>query len=111
MTKEDAMHPMFAELFQRPDDTLETDQRRRLHGFESLTEQKLVAWDFLGDLMDVVPQPFRLAFTTASGPSSHFPDFLMITRSGTWLVDVPPADRIGDEDQIKFTSSVGSHPA
>jgi hypothetical protein len=78
----------------------------RLHGFESIAEQKLLlAWDFLGDLVDVVSQPFRLAFTMASGPSSHFPDFLVVTRGGTWLVDVRPADRIGDDDRIKFAAS------
>ena len=78
----------------------------RLHGFESVAEQKLLlAWDFLGDLMDLVSQPMRLRFTTSSRPASHIPDFLAVTRSGTWLVDVRPADRIGDEDRIKFAAS------
>ncbi|MGH3410030.1 MAG: TnsA-like heteromeric transposase endonuclease subunit [Streptosporangiaceae bacterium] len=78
----------------------------RLHGFESIAEQKLLlAWDFLGDLMNLVSQPMRLRFTTTSGPVSHIPDFLAVTRSGTWLVDVRPADRIGDEDRIKFAAS------
>jgi hypothetical protein len=78
----------------------------RLHGFESIAEQKLLlAWDFMGDLVDVVSQPLRLTFTTTSGPGSHIPDFLVVTRSGTWLVDVRPADRISDEDRIKFAAS------
>jgi hypothetical protein len=69
-------------------------------------EQKLLlAWDFLGDLMDLVSQPMRLRFTTSSGPASHIPDFLAVTRSGTWLVDVRPAGRISDEDRIKFAAS------
>jgi hypothetical protein len=78
----------------------------RLHGFESIAEQKLLlAWDFIGDLVDLVSQPLRLTFSTASGPASHTPDFLAVTRSGTWLVDVRPADRIGDEDRLKFAAS------
>jgi len=78
----------------------------RLHGFESIAEQKLLlAWDFIGDLVDLVSQPMRLRFTTASGPAEHIPDFLALTRSGTWLVDVRPAERIGDEDRIKFAAS------
>jgi hypothetical protein len=77
-----------------------------LHGFESIAEQKLLlAWDFIGDLVDLVSQPMRLRFTTASGSAEHIPDFLALTRSGTWLVDVRPADRIGDEDRIKFAAS------
>ncbi len=78
----------------------------RLHGFESIAERKLLlAWDFIGDLVDLVSQPMRLRFTTISGSASHIPDFLAVTRSGTWLVDVRPADRIGDEDRIKFAAS------
>lgn len=78
----------------------------RLHGFESIAEQKLLlAWDFIGDLVDVVSQPLRLAFTTVNGPASHTPDFLAVTQSGTWLVDVRPAGRIGDDDKIKFAAS------
>lgn len=78
----------------------------RLHGFESIAEQKLLlAWDFIGDLVDLVSQPLRLTFSTVGGPASHTPDFLAVTRSGTWLVDVRPADRVGDEDRIKFAAS------
>jgi hypothetical protein len=43
----------------------------RHHGFESLEEQRLLlALDFLGNLAEVLPQPFRLTFATAGGVAS-----------------------------------------
>jgi hypothetical protein len=78
----------------------------RLHGFESIAEQKLlVALDFIGDVTDLVSQPMRMKFTTRSGSTEHIPDFLVVTRSGTWLVDVRPGDRVKDDDRIKFAAS------
>jgi hypothetical protein len=78
----------------------------RLHGFESIAEQKLLlAWDFIGDVVDLVSQPMRMKFTTLTGSAEHIPDFLVVTRGGTWLVDVRPHDRIKDEDRIKFAAT------
>jgi hypothetical protein len=78
----------------------------RHHGFESMAEQRLLlALDFAGDLVDVVSQPFRLRFDTASGWRSHIPDFLAVTRNGIWLFDVRPAGRVGDDDRVCFAAS------
>jgi hypothetical protein len=78
----------------------------RLHGFESIAEQKLLlALDFIGDAVDLVSQPMRMKFTTLSGSAEHIPDFLVVTRSGTRLVDVRPGDRVKDGDRIKFAAS------
>jgi hypothetical protein len=42
----------------------------RHHGFESLAEQRLLlALDFAGELVDVLPQPFRLRFATTFDPA------------------------------------------
>lgn len=56
----------------------------RLHGFESLEERSLLlALDFVGTLVEVVPQPFRLRFETAvDGFREHTPDFLAVFRDG-----------------------------
>src|ERR1700676_72520 len=60
----------------------------RHHGAESMEEARLLlALDFAGDLVDVVSQPMRLRFTVVSGRCrEHTPDFLAVTRSGTWLI-------------------------
>lgn len=50
-------------------------------------------------------QPFRLKFTTSGGAAEHVPDVLAITGDGTWLFDVRPAERIGDDDRAKFAAS------
>ncbi len=77
----------------------------RLHGFESHAEQRLLlALDFLG-VREVVSQPHRMRFESASGPREHTPDFLAVTGEGTWLLDVRPADRIGPPDRVKFAAS------
>jgi hypothetical protein len=67
----------------------------RHHGAESMEEARLLlALDFAGDLVDVVPQPLRLPFTVVSGKCrEHTPDFLAVTWSGTWLIDVRPESR------------------
>ena len=76
-------------------------------GAESMEEARvLLALDFAGDLIDVVSQPLLLRFTTASGKTrDHTPDFLAVTRSGTWLIDVRPEPRIEDKDAESFAAA------
>jgi len=78
----------------------------RLHGFESLAEQRLLlALDFLG-VVDLLAQPMALKFTTSSGGTSeHVPDLLAVTRDGVLLIDVRPADRIEPADRVKFAAT------
>jgi len=78
----------------------------RLHGFESVAEQRLLlALDFLG-VTDLLGQPMTLRFaTTGGGTAEHVPDFLAVTPSGVLLVDVRPAGRIGDRDRVKFAAT------
>jgi hypothetical protein len=79
----------------------------RHHGAESMEEARvLLALDFAGDLIDVVSQPLLLRFATVSGKMrEHTPDFLAVTRSGTWLIDVRPEPRIGDKDTESFAAA------
>jgi hypothetical protein len=79
----------------------------RHHGAESMEEARvLLALDFAGGLVDVVSQPLLLRFTTASGRRrEHTPDFLAVTRSGTWLIDVRPELRIEDKDRESFAAA------
>ena len=78
----------------------------RLHGFESLQEAVfLTALDFAGQVVEVISQPLRLTFLNRSGSREHTPDFLAVTRSGVWLIDVRPADRIEDEDRESFCAA------
>jgi len=78
----------------------------RHHGFESHAEQQLlIALDFAGELTELLAQPFRLSFTTAGAAADHTPDFLAVTRHGTWLIDVRPGDRIADEDKVRFAAA------
>jgi hypothetical protein len=78
----------------------------RHHGFESHAEQRLLlALDFAGGLEDVLSQPFRLAFTTSGGSGEHTPDFLAVTGDRTWLIDVRPGERIGEEDLVRFAAA------
>lgn len=79
----------------------------RHHGFESHAEQQLlVALDFAGELTELLAQPFRLRFSAAAGAAGdHIPDFLAVTRRGTWLIDVRPGDRIADEDKVRFAAA------
>ncbi|MBN1172660.1 MAG: TnsA-like heteromeric transposase endonuclease subunit [Micromonosporaceae bacterium] len=77
----------------------------RHHGFESLAEQQLLlVVDFLG-VVEVVSQPLELRMTTVEGWARHVPDFLVVARDGTWLIDVRPAGRVGDEDRLRFAAS------
>lgn len=78
----------------------------RHHGFESHAEQELLlALDFAGELVEVLSQPFRLAFQTSTGSGAHIPDFLVWTRSGTWLVDVRPGHLVKPEDTVRFAAA------
>ena len=79
----------------------------RHHGAESMEEARvLLALDFAGDLADVVSQPLRIRFTTTAGKNRvHAPDFLAVTRSGTWLIDVRPEPLIEDEDAGSFAAA------
>lgn len=78
----------------------------RHHGFESYAEQQLlVALDFAGEVLELLGQPFRLSFTTACGTGEHIPDFLAVTRDGTWLIDVRPAGRIAEKDAVRFAAA------
>jgi hypothetical protein len=78
----------------------------RLHGFESIAEQRLLlALDFLG-VTGLLGQPMTLRFTTSGGGASeHVPDFLAETGTGVLLVDVRPAGRIGPADRVKFAAT------
>ncbi|MFI8256061.1 TnsA-like heteromeric transposase endonuclease subunit [Streptomyces filamentosus] len=78
----------------------------RLHGFESLEEAGLLlVLDFVGGVVEVLSQPLRLKFRTADGWRRHTPDFLVVSRLGIWLIDVRPADLIGDEDRESFAAA------
>ncbi len=78
----------------------------RHHGTESLEEARLLlALDFAGDLVDVVSQPLRLRFGTAGKCRSHTPDFLAVTRSGIWLIDVRPEELITEEARESFAAA------
>ena len=79
----------------------------RHHGAESMEEARvLLALDFAGDLVEVVSQPLRIRFTTTAGKNRvHTPDFLAVTRSGTWLIDVRPEPLIEDEDAESFAAA------
>ncbi|MGH3736538.1 MAG: TnsA-like heteromeric transposase endonuclease subunit [Micromonosporaceae bacterium] len=79
---------------------------RRHHGFESVAEQRLLlVLDFAAGLVDVLSQPFRLRFATVDGWREHTPDFLAVTDAGTWVIDVRPGDRIGEDDRVGFAAT------
>lgn len=78
----------------------------RQHGFESLAERRLLlALDFAGGVVEVLSQPFRLRFARLDGGDSHTPDFLALTPGAAWLLDVRPAERIKEEDQVRFAAA------
>ncbi len=82
----------------------------RHHGFESMAEQRvLLALDFVGGLVEVLGQPFRLKFATTTGWREHIPDFLAVTGAGGLLIDVRPGERIGDEDRVCFAAARRPH--
>jgi hypothetical protein len=74
----------------------------RMHGFESLAERRLLlALDFVG-VEEVLAQPFRLKFASVVGKGEHIPDFLVLAPGVGWLLDVRPADRVEEEDVLRF---------
>ncbi|MGP3916005.1 TnsA-like heteromeric transposase endonuclease subunit [Nonomuraea sp. 10N515B] len=78
----------------------------RHHGAESLEEARLLlALDFAGELVDVVSQPLRLRFDTVDRSRQHTPDFLAMTRSGIWLIDVRPEVLIKESDWESFAAA------
>ena len=78
----------------------------RHHGAESLEEARLLlALDFAGELIDVVSQPLRLRFETEGKRRTHTPDFLAVTQSGIWLIDVRPEDLITEEARESFAAA------
>ncbi|MEU4347644.1 TnsA-like heteromeric transposase endonuclease subunit [Streptomyces sp. NPDC023838] len=78
----------------------------RLHGFESLEEQRLLlALDFL-QVAQVLSQPFRLDFEHTGGRAAHTPDVLAIwPDGGRWLFDVRPRRLVGEDDALKFAAA------
>jgi hypothetical protein len=78
----------------------------RLHGFESLEEQRLLlALDFAAGLVDVVSQPLKMRFEAGGKTRAHIPDFLAETRSGVWLIDVRPRELIQAADRESFAAA------
>jgi hypothetical protein len=78
----------------------------RHHGFESHEEEcLLLVSDFAAGLMEALSQPFRLRFIAEGKAITHTPDFLLVTASGYFLIDVRPASRITAEDALKFAAS------
>ncbi|MGW5665933.1 TnsA-like heteromeric transposase endonuclease subunit [Streptomyces sp. NPDC003758] len=78
----------------------------RHHGFESHEEERLLlVADFAAGLVEALCQPFRLRFLSGGKAIQHTPDFLLVTDSGLFLIDVRPADRIKPEDALKFAAT------
>ncbi|MFI9617048.1 TnsA-like heteromeric transposase endonuclease subunit [Streptomyces sp. NPDC052023] len=78
----------------------------RLHGFESLEEQRLLlVLDFL-QVAQVLSQPFRLDFEHTGGRAAHTPDFLAIwPDGGRRLFDVRPRRLVREDDAVKFAAA------
>lgn len=78
----------------------------RLHGGESLEEHRvLLALDFAGDVLELLSQPFRLAYHAGGRVREHIPDYLAITRFGPWLIDVRPGRLVKAQDRVAFAAS------
>ncbi|MBZ3901459.1 TnsA-like heteromeric transposase endonuclease subunit [Streptomyces scabiei] len=78
----------------------------RHHGFESHEEERLLlVADFAAGLVEALCQPFRLRFLSEGKAIRHTPDFLLVTESGLFLIDVRPANRIKPEDALKFAAT------
>jgi hypothetical protein len=45
---------------------------------------------------------------TSAGWRQHIPDFLAVTRSGAYLVDVRPQNLIRDEDRVLFAAAAAA---
>lgn len=78
----------------------------RHHGFESIAEQRLLlALDFVGDVVGVFSQPFRLRFATTTGWEEHVPDFLVVSHDSVAVFDVRPAERVEIKDRVRFAAT------
>ncbi|WP_257153645.1 TnsA-like heteromeric transposase endonuclease subunit [Streptomyces lunaelactis] len=78
----------------------------RHHGFESFEEERLLlVTDFAAGLVEALSQPFRLRLRAGGRRVEHTPDYLLLTDSGPYLVDVRPADRIRSADALKFAAT------
>ncbi|MCX5006742.1 TnsA-like heteromeric transposase endonuclease subunit [Streptomyces sp. NBC_00638] len=78
----------------------------RHHGFESHEEERLLLLsDFAAGLVEALSQPFRLRFFAGGKAIQHTPDFMLVTESGLFLIDVRPAGRIEPEDALKFAAA------
>ncbi|WP_344462606.1 TnsA-like heteromeric transposase endonuclease subunit [Kitasatospora kazusensis] len=78
----------------------------RQHGFESHREDQFVVMaDFVGESEELLSQPFQLSFHGQGRWRKHIPDFLTISSSGRWLVGIRPADRMSDDDLMKFAAT------
>lgn len=78
----------------------------RMHGFESLAERNLLmALDFVGNVVEVLSQPFKLRFTTVDGSEDHTPDFLVLSPVSAMLIDVRPGHLVKDKDLVKFAAT------
>ncbi|GGY73874.1 hypothetical protein GCM10010342_72050 [Streptomyces anulatus] len=79
---------------------------RRHHGFESFEEEcLLLVADFAAGLREALSQPFRLRFYAGGKRVDHTPDYLLLTDSGPFVIDVRPAGRIRPEDELKFAAT------
>ncbi len=79
---------------------------RRHHGFESFEEEcLLLVTDFAAGLREALSQPFRLRFHAGGKRVDHTPDYLLLTDSGPFVIDVRPAGRIRPEDELKFAAT------
>ncbi|NUP20854.1 MAG: TnsA-like heteromeric transposase endonuclease subunit [Streptomyces sp.] len=78
----------------------------RYHGFESHEEERLLLIsDFAATLVEALCQPFQLRFLSEGKAIQHTPDFLLVTESGLFLIDIRPGDRIKPEDALKFAAT------
>lgn len=56
-------------------------------------------------MVDVVSQPLRLRFDTVVKRRIDTPDYLAVTRSGIWLIDVRPQELISEEAREAFAAT------
>lgn len=76
------------------------------HGFESLAEQRLLlALDFAGSVTQVCSQPFSMRYLAMGGWRNHIPDFLAVTDSDVWIVDVRPEERVDAKARLDFAAT------
>jgi hypothetical protein len=78
-----------------------------LVGFESWLERdRLMMLDHDPRVTGIASQPFRLSWPGNGGRRSHVPDYFARMADGSGLViDVRPADRVGERDQERFATT------